>query len=322
MSINEGIQVECIETCLVCGSKGVLLYPEMRDKLFGAAGIWSHLRCPVDGHVWLNPRPTIEDIVKVYATYYTHQTNKTEPTLQKKLFMLYRFVVQLTPLIAQRSKHTEMYLGDLPPGRLLEVGCGAGTFLELMKRKGWQVEGLDIDPKAAQAAWKNYGISVREGRMEDTDYDEAFFDAVTLRHVIEHVHDPVTLLRRCMRVLKPGGSLVVLTPNVNSYGHYRFGANWRGLEPPRHLHIFNENAIRVCARKAGFLKIETWTTPVNAASIYLGSQEIKKGGKNEMELKNQSFGRFFRTAEFVFMERLLSQWRPWIGEEIVLKAIK
>src|SRR5208283_4697550 len=114
-------------------------------------------------------------------------------------------------------------------------GCGDGRFLALMRDAGWDVYGIEPDPVAAKVAQRELGTSVTVGALEDAGFPDEAFDAVTLSHVIEHVHDPVALLAECRRVLKPDGSVVIVTPNIRSLGHQKFQSLWRGLEPPRHF---------------------------------------------------------------------------------------
>ena len=86
-------------------------------------------------------------------------------------------------------------------------------------------------------ALRNRDLKVRVGALEDQSYPPDHFDAVVSSHVTEHVHDPVSLLRECRRVLRPGGLLVVVTSNGKSIGSGRFGTDWRVLEPPRHITV-------------------------------------------------------------------------------------
>jgi len=132
---------------------------------------------------------------------------------------------------------------------LLDVGCGSGDFLEKVRLAGWDVSGVDVDDKAVSNARKK-GLNIRHGDIGACR--ETNFDAITLSHVIEHVHDPLALLRGAHARLKPGGCLYIETPNLESVGHRRFGRNWRGLEPPRHLVILSSGSLRLLLAAAGF----------------------------------------------------------------------
>ncbi len=100
-------------------------------------------------------------------------------------------------------------------GRLLDVGCGDGAFLEQARRRGWEVAGTEISSWAAAHAAATLGRAVFCGELREAAYPEAHFDAVTLWHVLEHVTEPLSLLEEVRRILKPRGVLIVAVPNRN-----------------------------------------------------------------------------------------------------------
>jgi SAM-dependent methyltransferase len=116
---------------------------------------------------------------------------------------------------------------------------------------GWAASGSESDPAAVTAAQKQ-GLPVRQGALPQTGWPDDSFAAVTLNHVIEHVHDPIAAFREIHRILQPGGWVWVSTPNADSLSHRTFGRHWRGLEPPRHLNIFTPNSLQKAAQEAGF----------------------------------------------------------------------
>ena len=122
-----------------------------------------------------------------------------------------------------------MALAGRAPGKLLDVGCGNGEFLAMMQQAGWDVSGVEPDPTAAQVSSERLNITVPTVDLEGASFPSKSFDAITLSHVLEHVYDPIGVLRECRRILKPAGHVVIVTPNIGSLGHARFGGNWRGL---------------------------------------------------------------------------------------------
>ena len=108
------------------------------------------------------------------------------------------------------------------------------------------------------------GLTVHVGPLEALALPGQQFDAVTLNHVVEHLPDPASTLRECCRLVRQGGLLVAITPNARSLGHEVFGGSWRGLEPPRHLHVFTPRALARLARSAGFSRVDVETTGANA----------------------------------------------------------
>ncbi|SFE72989.1 bifunctional 2-polyprenyl-6-hydroxyphenol methylase/3-demethylubiquinol 3-O-methyltransferase UbiG [Nitrosomonas sp. Nm166] len=280
------IGVEAKSVCYLCGKHGILFYRNLVDCLFGAPGKWTFRKCsdPECGLIWLDPRPTLAEIGKAYRTYYTHgQANNAQQTRPARIArtILHTMSIFLLGLRAERRRYKCMYLDQIPSGRLLEVGCGSGKRLVRLQALGWDVTGQEIDPVAAEHVRKVKGIDVHVGPLETMEVAEKY-DAVIMSHVIEHVHDPIALLATCRNhMLKENGLLVLLTPNAESYGHHKFGATWRGLEPPRHLHLFTCKTLIQISQKAGFHRQHCWTTPVGADGIgqssSLSAETIKQG---------------------------------------------
>jgi SAM-dependent methyltransferase len=214
-----------------------------------------------------------------------------------------------------------MYLEKIAPGKLLDVGCGDGTRLARFRALGWEVQGQEVDARAAIRARSVAGVPVYLGSLEDGAFADATFDAVVMNHVLEHVHDPVRLLAECHRVLKRSGILVSVTPNIESYGHRRFGSYWRGLEPPRHLFLFSRRTLREAARRAGFGESHVWTTAVNALRLVYDSLYILElHGKRRDSPK--TFRRGLLLLAYQVWMTLLCIWDRNSGEECVLRAVK
>ena len=91
---------------------------------------------------------------------------------------------------------------------------------------------MELDPGGVATA-RARGVPVYQGQLADAKFPDNHFDAVHSAHVIEHVYDPVALLRECFRILKPGGKLVIITPNTGSWGHRKFGSTWHGWDGSR-----------------------------------------------------------------------------------------
>jgi SAM-dependent methyltransferase len=225
--------------------------------------------------------PVPEDLPIAYQDYYTHG-DPVKPVLVRIARHLYRFATDLLLSIAgipaERKRARLMFMGDRPPAALLDVGCGHGTFLAAMAERGWQVAGVDFDPAAVEAARSVHGLDVLVGTVDTMVERGTSFDVVTASHVVEHVPDPVEFLAQCRRLLRPGGRVVLKTPNADSFGSRRYGRAWRGLEPPRHLHIFTIAALESCARKAGFAGSRCFTSSAGADVILVASRFLAAKG--------------------------------------------
>jgi 2-polyprenyl-3-methyl-5-hydroxy-6-metoxy-1,4-benzoquinol methylase len=290
--------------CALCGSQGELIHAGQRDRLFGAKGSWTLKGCPDAGCglMWLDPMPLAEEIGKAYLNYYTHAAPdasshaglfKRSYLCMKRGYLAHRYhyavgdgsllerllgrVLYLFPIRRGEVDAEVRFLPAVPQGRLLDVGCGAADWLVRMRDIGWQVHGIDFDPRAVDVAVQK-GLSVQCGALEQQGYADGSFDAITLNHVIEHVPDPVATMRQCHRLLKPGGRVVVSTPNNGSLGHRHFGADWRGLEPPRHLHLFSLPSMRQALERAGFRAITVH--PQISLAVIRDSISLRRGQKN------------------------------------------
>lgn len=174
---------------------------------------------------------------------------------------------------------------------------------------------METDPEAVERARERHGLTVHLGRLGDLRFPESSFDAVTMKHVIEHVHDPVGLVRECLRLLKPRGRLVLVTPNVNGLGHRWFGENWRGLEPPRHLHLFTPWALGICASRAGFPHPEVSSTPGDADGMIRESMKLRDSARGR---KRWAFLDLLIHSFLAYLEVHRSGTDTEAGEEIVL----
>jgi 2-polyprenyl-3-methyl-5-hydroxy-6-metoxy-1,4-benzoquinol methylase len=332
-------------SCCICGATGEPLYDGLTDRLFGAPGVWNFKRCskPSCGLLWLDPMPVEEDIALAYKHYLTHQEgSQPANTFLRRVYNLLKAdyisikygyqgqrrsmvswiisrLAWLHPVRRDGFDFNASYLSWKPDGRLLDVGCGRGELLERMQRLGWNVEGVDFDHKAVKGA-RQKRLRVHHGTLAAQSYRDQTFDAITMVHLIEHIHDPVALLRECHRVLRPGGRLVVVTPNAFSWGHRLYGSDWRGLEPPRHLNIFTPVSLAAAAGQAGFRQAQCRTT-ARAAVILLESRYLQRTGNVE-SVPRRALSTLVWIEAMGLIEWLRSQVEPHAGEETILIATK
>jgi len=208
-------------------------------------------------------------------------------------------------------------------GRLLDLGCGNGQFLARMRELGWDTLGIEPDPEAAKIARDNHGLEVYVGAVDEVGLPADLFDVITMSHVIEHLPDPIHILRVCGRLLRRGGRLVMITPNIGGLGHRLFGQAWRGLDPPRHIMLFSVKTLRACAESAGLDVVELWTSTSSAPMMWARSRIIQRQGKLP-SLDPFDLPRRYLKVEgrlFWIVEHLATHLWP-CGEEIVMIARK
>jgi 2-polyprenyl-3-methyl-5-hydroxy-6-metoxy-1,4-benzoquinol methylase len=305
---NSAARIQRNTSCPSCASGGALAYADVHDTLLHLPGSWNFYRCAntICGSLWLDPRPEGDAVRQAHSTYYSHETARSERGLASRpLSALLRLAVRLflraSGLTQEAQNISDMHLGELEPGRLLDIGCGDGEFGHRIRKQGWSVDGLDFAAEAARLAEQRYGLKVNICSVEDMSYPDNSFDAVTMHHVIEHLPDSLTVLRYVHRILKPGGCFIIVTPNAESWGLQLFGRNWQALDPPRHIHILSLHALDATVRAAGFEDVHAYSTASRAwstfaASISLAEPSHAGATRPSLRILARAFALSFREA--------------------------
>ena len=151
-----------------------------------------------------------------------------------------------------RSSRVRLATRLMPPkGRVLDVGCGRGLFLSLLRARGYRVRGTELSSLTASNAIP--GVPIDLGDLRVGQYPEDHFDLVSIWHVLEHLRSPDETLAACFRSLRPGGSLLVAVPNYASVQARLGGEDWFHLDLPRHLFQFSEGTLRSLLCQSGFV---------------------------------------------------------------------
>jgi 2-polyprenyl-3-methyl-5-hydroxy-6-metoxy-1,4-benzoquinol methylase len=227
------------EACILCGCLSARTLLTSSDQLFGIApGCFRLMECEGCGLVRLSPRPTPEQVADFYAKNYWFAGSGLQELYRR---MVLRDHVQFAVGAARRQL-----------GTVLDVGCGGGLFLRMMKERGYEVLGLDFSAEAARVAQELNGVRVLVGDLCSADIAESSCGLVTMYHVVEHLLDPAAYLRAASRVLHPEGRLIVQVPDRDCWEAGFLGAHWTGLDVPRHLHVFRSSDLRRLLRSCGF----------------------------------------------------------------------
>lgn len=216
------------------------------------------VRCRRCRLIYLAPRPADDERDRIYPAHY--HAFEFDPNAFGVVYSVRR------RLEAQRVVR---WCRGLPANaRILDVGCGDGFHLRLLRdfgRRGWRLEGVDTDTRATAAARRG-GLTVHHGKVEDLDLPEASYHLVLMVMTVEHLADPVGVLRAVRRVLAPGGRLAIVTDNADAPDFHLFGGrHWGGYHFPRHFCLFDRYTLAKLAAEVE-LEVESIATdfsPVN-----------------------------------------------------------
>ena len=234
-------------TCDFCGADDTLPVLTGPDRLHGIPGEFVLVRCNRCGLMYLDPRPTSEELDAYYPADYEPHVGTRKQQLGWLRRIDYRYGVE------KRYRAIMRYCER--PGRMLDVGCGPGAFLDGMREHGWQVTGIEPGVQPATYAREELGLEIQNTTLEDARLEPASLDLVTMWNVLEHLSGPRQALRRIAEALRPGGLLVFAIPGVESYDLKMFKEYWAGYDLPRHLFVFPPAPLERAVKAAGLHRI-------------------------------------------------------------------
>jgi SAM-dependent methyltransferase len=229
--------------CNCCGADETSPVLTGRDLLHGLPGEFALVQCTRCGLIYMNPQLTSEELKAYYPEDYEAHVGTTKQRLGRLRRLDYEYGIEKRYRAIMRYTDT---------GRMLDVGCGTGAFLQGMKERGWKVEGIEPSVRAATHAREELGLEIQNTALEAAPLEPASLDLVTMWNVLEHLSDPRRSLHRIKEALRPGGLLVFAVPNLKSYDLMLFKGYWAGYDLPRHLFVFPPDTLEVMVRSAGF----------------------------------------------------------------------
>lgn len=140
-------------------------------------------------------------------------------------------------------------------GRFLDIGCGAGSFLQAARRAGWEVQGTEVS-KSAVEILRADEMNVFQGILQEAEYPSNHFDVVVASYVLEHVPEPLEVIKEVHRVLRPGGLFWLSVPQGRGISSRILGAKWSQVEPPVHWCLLSGKGMKTLLENAGFSKIQ------------------------------------------------------------------
>jgi len=234
------------ELCPACGADEMRVLFEAEDHLFRTTEErFRVVECRACRLLRLTPRPAPAQLWRYYPREYwfVPGTDRGAQLLEAYRRFVLRDHVRFVEKALARSE---------AGGLVLDVGCGGGLFLRLLKERGYRVVGLDFSLAAAGVAWEHNGVPALCGSLSQAPLPAGSCAAVTMFHVLEHLYDPAEYLRAAHSLLHDDGRLIVQVPNAASWQFLLLGEHWRGLEVPRHLYNFRAGDLEVLLDRCGF----------------------------------------------------------------------
>lgn len=296
--------------CCVCGSEEARLVGEGRDFEYQTSRlVFRAVQCSECATVYLNPRPAVSEFQRIYPSEY-HSLAFTSES--------YSFVHRVRSRL--EARRLLRYCEEMPPGaRVLDVGCGDGFHLGLLREYGdvtWKIEGIDLDARAVAAA-RARGLDAHLGDLADVDLPANSYDVVYTLQTIEHVAHPERFLTDIHRLLKPGGRLVIVTDNTESPSFRCFRRRyWGGYHFPRHWNLFSKSSLSRLSDNAGFdvSRVDTIVSPVNW--VYSVHNFLTDKGAATWLIKRFTLKSTVSLALFTVADQVLT----WMGRGSLLNA--
>lgn len=232
-----------VQDCPRCTSSEFAVLFTGSDRLYHTTDrLFQVVECSHCGLLQLRPRPSAEELRRFYPQLYWWAPDHTRVG---RLEGLYRDLVL-------RDHVRFVWPGVEERQPVLDIGCGGGSFLAALRRRGARVVGLDFSPQAARVAWRQNVVPAVSGVATQAPFAPESFGAVTMFHVLEHLSEPHLLLQAVHPLLRDGGLLYAQVPNVASWQFLLLGERWSGVDIPRHLVHFRAEDLVEMVEQCGF----------------------------------------------------------------------
>lgn len=248
--MNETL-TQAMPICENCGHNQFGILFTGSDKLLGIPGDFDVIECQGCGLYQISPKLSTQAIEKYYPEEYICYLEAIEDEPNS--------FTRFNRYLGQAKRVRQVMRRMKKPGRILDVGCATGIFLNEMHKQGWECKGVEPDQTAVDYARSRFELDVFCGVVEDAQLPADSFDIVTLWDVLEHVYDINTTMAEINRVLKPGGLIIAILPNAQAFERYLFKEHWVGWEVPRHYRTFTPKTITEFLEKHNLDDIEIFS---------------------------------------------------------------
>lgn len=245
--MNESFSQEFVK-CNLCGKDNPRLLFVARNRTNKKNGFFRIVKCKSCGLVYVNPRPTQQELLQYYSEGYwagTFSNTEIEKSIIWGVPWYKAMEIKAAPILKYKKS-----------GKILDVGCGDGSLLKFLKDLGWQTYGVELNPQSTGFAKEKLGLDIFCGDIEEADYPLEFFDVVSFIHSLEHLRDPVATLNKIQLILKKDGILVIEVPNFGGFSSFVFRDKWVGINAPLHLYHFTKKVLEKILTICKFSPIE------------------------------------------------------------------
>lgn len=283
--------------CPICNEYSIEKEYSLYDDRYGYTGIFDLLRCQTCEHRHVQVFLTNNELTNLYSNYYprgSFDVKSFKPLEEVKGFNSW----------LEGNKRSFAFVPRNV--RVLDIGCGLGQSVAYHNKRGCEAYGVETD-KNIQNIADTFNLKIKIGTFDCRDYEQEYFDYITLDQVIEHFNNPMQILEDISSVLKPGGHVIMTTPNVSGLPRYIFGRKWINWHVPYHLHHFSKKSILLLAEKNGFEVICMKTLTSSSWMYYQWIHNISFANHKEVskfwgnEIKSYSNG---EKKRFKFVQRL------------------
>ena len=273
--------------CPLCKSETYELYSELYDKDHFIEGKFSLNECKNCKLQFISPLLNEKQLARYYpsADYYSYHKKSNLSIIYHKISAYFYSKKNLIFNLFISPFSSLLYHYRIHPGKkLLELGCGDGMQLELYKKYGLNVAGLE--PYGPSLTPREKSLNIERKSILQSKFPKESFDYIVMKEVLEHIPNQDEVLKKSYSLLKKGGKLIIIVPNVNSLWNKIFNRNWYGYDIPRHLFMYNSRnlKLRLIENKFKISKARTYDLPYmldGSIKFYqVDQQKVKKKGFN------------------------------------------
>ncbi len=291
--------------CPVCGSSTKLAFDNRSWEIAPNTRAFRYRECKDCGLMFCDPLPWTDELEKFYRTNFDYSWYERRWKL-KKIQGWHRW----------KRICREKLIDCRKTGRVLDVGCGHGWFLNAAKREGWDVTGVDLPSAATDFAVNQLGLRVIAGTIDDVAPDQRF-DLITFWHTLEHLIDPLKAIRAASSLLRPQGRLIIAVPNKEALGLALKKHRWVWLQPPfLHIWHFTTTALRRLLGMCNLEVVESKTRDTwDAQILYDGSFVAYLHSHYVTDFLNTST-RLLRSAKLQLLAKIFDAAYFWSTESL------